>query len=37
LAMVVWNEFSRGATDLTDEFRRVAVDRKLEVIPVPTL
>jgi hypothetical protein len=37
LAMVVWNGFSRGATDLTDGFRRVAVDRKLEVIPVPTL
>jgi hypothetical protein len=37
MAMVVWNEFSRGATDLTDEFRRVAVERKLEVIPVPTL
>jgi len=37
LAMVVWNEFSRGETDLTDEFRRVAVDRKLEVIPVTTL
>jgi hypothetical protein len=37
LAMVVWNGFSRGATDLTDEFRRVAVERKLEVIPLPTL
>jgi hypothetical protein len=37
LAMVVWNGFSRGATDLTDGFRRVAVDRRLEVIPVPTL
>jgi hypothetical protein len=37
LAMVVWDGFNRGATDLTDEFRRVAVDRKLEVIPVPTL
>jgi hypothetical protein len=37
LAMVVWNGFSRGATDLTDGFRGVAVDRKLEVIPVPTL
>jgi len=37
LAMVVWNGFSRGATDLTDGFRRVAVERKLEVIPVPTL
>jgi hypothetical protein len=37
LAMVVWNGFSRGATDLTDGFRGVAVDRRLEVIPVPTL
>jgi hypothetical protein len=37
LAMVVWNGFSRGATDLTDGFRRLAVERKLEVIPVPTL
>jgi hypothetical protein len=37
LAMVVWNGFSRGATDLTDGFRAVAVDRKLEVISVPTL
>jgi hypothetical protein len=37
LAMVVWNGFSRGATDLTDEFRRVAVERILDVIPVPTL
>jgi hypothetical protein len=37
LAMVIWNGFSRGATDLTDGFRGVAVDRKLEVIPVTTL
>ncbi len=37
LAMVVWNGFSRGATDLTDGFRRLAMDRKLEVIQVPTL
>jgi hypothetical protein len=37
LAMVVWNGFSRGETDLTDGFRTAAVDRKLEVIPVPTL
>ncbi len=37
LAMVVWNGFSRGATDLTDGFRRLAVERKLEVIPVSTL
>ena len=27
----------RGATDLTDGFRRLAMDRKLEVIQVPTL
>jgi hypothetical protein len=37
LAMVVWNGFSRGAMDLTDGFRAVAADRKLEVIPVTTL
>jgi hypothetical protein len=37
LAAVVWNGFSRGATDLTDAFRRLAVDRNLETIPVPTL
>jgi hypothetical protein len=37
LAMVVWNGSSRGATDMTDAFRRLAVDRKLEAIPVPTL
>jgi hypothetical protein len=37
LAMLVWNGFSRGGTDLTDGFRRLAVERKLEVIPVPTL
>lgn len=37
LAMIVWNGFSRGATDLTEGFKRVALDRKLEVISVPTL
>jgi hypothetical protein len=37
LAMVVWNGSSRDGTDLTDGFRRLAVERKLEVIPVPTL
>jgi hypothetical protein len=37
LAMVVWNGLSRGPTDLTDQFRKLAVDRKLEVIPVSTL
>jgi hypothetical protein len=37
LAAVVWNGFSRGANDLTDAFRRLAVDGNLETIPVPTL
>ena len=37
LAAVIWNGFSRGATDLTDAFRRLAVDRKMEAIFVPTL
>jgi hypothetical protein len=37
LAAVVWNGFSRGATDVTDAFRRLAVDGNLETIPVPTL
>jgi hypothetical protein len=37
LAMVVWNGLSRGPTDLTAQFRKLAVDRKLEVIPVSTL
>jgi hypothetical protein len=37
LAVLVWNGFSRGATDLTDAFRRLAIERDLEVIPVPTL
>jgi len=35
--MVVWNGLSRGPTDWTDQFRKLAVDRKLEVIPVFTL
>jgi hypothetical protein len=37
LAMVVWNGLSRGPTDLTDQFRKLAVDRNLEVVPVSTL
>jgi hypothetical protein len=37
LAVVVWNGFSRGATDWTDGFRKLAIDRNLEVIAVPTL
>ncbi len=37
LAVVVWNGSSRGATDLTDSFRKLALDRNLEAISVPTL
>ena len=37
LAMVAWNGSSRGTTDLTDDFRRLAIERNLEVIYVPTL
>ncbi len=37
LAVVVWDGFSRGATDLTDAFRRLAVERNLEAISVLTL
>jgi len=37
LAAVVWNGLSRGASDLTDAFRRLAVEKKLETITVPTL
>jgi hypothetical protein len=37
LAVVVWNGFSRGVSDLTDDFRQLAIDRNLEGIFVPTL
>lgn len=37
LSMMVWNGFSRGATDLTDDFRRLALERGLEAISVSTL
>jgi len=37
LAMVAWNGISRGPTDWTDQFRKLAVDRKLEVMTVSTL
>jgi hypothetical protein len=37
LAAVVWNGFTRGATDLTDAFRQLAVERKLETITISTL
>ena len=37
LAMVVWNGFTRGATDLTDGFRKLALERKIDTISIPTL
>ncbi len=37
LAAVVWNGLSRGASDLTDAFRRLALEKKLETITIPTL
>jgi hypothetical protein len=37
LAVVVWNGFSRGPTDLTDAFRILAAERNLEAITVLTL
>jgi hypothetical protein len=37
LAAVVWNGLSRGASDMTEAFRRLAVDRKLEAVFVSTL
>jgi hypothetical protein len=37
LAAVVWNGLSRGTSDLTDAFRRLAVEKKLETITIPTL
>jgi hypothetical protein len=37
LAAVVWNGLTRGASDLTDAFRRLATEKKLETIAVPTL
>jgi hypothetical protein len=37
LAAIVWNGFTRGATDLTDAFRQLAAERRLETITVSTL
>jgi tetratricopeptide (TPR) repeat protein len=37
LALLVWNGFSRGATDVTNGFRKLAEHRKLEAISVSTL
>ncbi len=37
LAAIVWNGLVRGTSDLTEAFRQLAVERKLEVISVSTL
>jgi hypothetical protein len=37
LATIVWNGLVRGASDLTDAFRQIATDRKIETVSVPTL
>lgn len=37
LAAIVWNGLARGASDLTDAFRQLAVSRKIETVSVPTL
>jgi hypothetical protein len=37
LAMIVWNEVTRGGTDLTDDFRQQAVERNIETVSVPTI
>ncbi len=37
LTAVVWNGLSRGASDLTDAFRRLGIEKKLETVTVPTL
>jgi hypothetical protein len=37
VAVVVWNGSSRGATDLTDAFRRLAIERNLQTVNVLTL
>ena len=37
IAAIVWNGLTRGASDLTDAFRQLAVGRKIETVSVPTL
>ena len=37
IAAIVWNGLARGASDLTDAFRQLAVGRKIETVSVPTL
>ncbi len=38
IAMVVWNDLPRGGTaDLTDAFRKLALNREIETISVPTV
>jgi hypothetical protein len=37
MAMLVWNGFSRGVTDVTDAFRKLAEQRKFDYFSVSTL
>ncbi|HZD48729.1 MAG TPA: tetratricopeptide repeat-containing protein [Silvibacterium sp.] len=37
LAAIIWNGVVRGTSDLTDAFRQLAVDQKMEIVSVPTL
>ena len=37
IATVVWNGLARGASDLTEAFRQMAIKRKIETVSVPTL
>jgi tetratricopeptide (TPR) repeat protein len=37
LAMIVWNEVTRGGTDMTDDFRQQAGERNIETVSVPTI
>ena len=37
LAAIIWNGLSRGASDLTEAFRQMAVSRKIETVAVSTL
>jgi hypothetical protein len=37
LAMIAWNEVTKGGTDLTDAFRQQAVERNIETVSIPTI
>jgi hypothetical protein len=37
VAAIVWNGLARGASDLTEAFRQLAISRKLETVSIPTL